>query len=139
MAGEVQYLRRSVSRMHAQALLARGAAVDAANAEGITALISSAFFGHEPVVVQLLQRGADAHTAARRNRRTALHWAAMNDHDTVCAGARPLVARMQPCMYAHALFMSTQQCMRFPCMPAASASRMHAGISAHDSCTAEHK
>jgi ankyrin repeat protein len=57
--------------------------VEAANAAGITSLISSAFFGHERVVTHLLQRGADARAAARQNRRTALHWAAMNDHDTV--------------------------------------------------------
>ena len=63
-----------------QVLLDSGGAIDMANEAGITALMSSAFYGHDPVVSQLLQRGANARSADRRQR-TALHWAAMNDHD----------------------------------------------------------
>lgn len=65
-----------------QALLAKGASLDAANAAGITALINAAFFGHDAVVQLLLQRGANAR-AVDKKRRAALHWAALNDHDAV--------------------------------------------------------
>ncbi len=65
-----------------QVLLDSGGAIDLANEAGITALMSSAFYGHDPVVSQLLQRGANARSADKR-KRTALHWAAMNDHDQV--------------------------------------------------------
>ncbi len=65
-----------------QVLLDSGGAIDLPNEAGITALMSSAFYGHDPVVSQLLQRGANARSADKR-KRTALHWAAMNDHDQV--------------------------------------------------------
>ena len=65
-----------------QALLAQGASLDAANTAGITALINAAFFGHDPVVQLLLQRGANAR-AVDKKRRAALHWAALNDNDAV--------------------------------------------------------
>lgn len=65
-----------------QALLDGGGGIDLANEAGITALMSCAFYGHDAVVAQLLARGANACSADRR-RRTALHWAAMNDHDAV--------------------------------------------------------
>ncbi len=65
-----------------QVLLARGASLDAANRAGITALINAAFFGHDPVVQLLLQRGANAR-AVDQKRRAALHWAALNDNDAV--------------------------------------------------------
>jgi hypothetical protein len=68
--------------MHLQALLDRGGAIDLTNDAGITALMSSAFYGHDAVVAQLLRRGANARTTDKR-KRTALHWAAMNDHDQV--------------------------------------------------------
>ncbi len=74
--------------MHVQALLDRGGTIDLANEAGITALMSSAFYGHDAVVAQLLRRGANARTADKR-KRTALHWAAMNDNDqvTICSAA----------------------------------------------------
>lgn len=70
------------ARVHSQALLDGSGAIDLANEAGITALMSSAFYGHDAVVAQLLRRGADAATADKR-KRTALHWAAMNDNDQV--------------------------------------------------------
>ena len=77
-------------QLRAQELLAKGAAVDAANGAGVTSLIAAAFFGHEPVVRGLLRRGADARAAAAADRRTALHWAAANDHDAVRVPLEPL-------------------------------------------------
>ncbi len=65
-----------------QALLARGASLEAANRAGITALIGASFFGHDPVVQLLLQRGANAR-AVDIKRRSALHWAALNDNELV--------------------------------------------------------
>lgn len=65
-----------------EALLERGARTDAANKSGITALISAAFYGHKPVVVKLLQRGANARLVDAK-KRAALHWAALNNNDAV--------------------------------------------------------
>jgi ankyrin len=65
-----------------QALLGRGARVDAANKSGVTALHAASFYGHEPVVVKLLQCGANARLLDAR-KRAALHWAALNDQDAV--------------------------------------------------------
>lgn len=66
-----------------QLLLEMGAAVDLCNAAGITPLINSAFFGHLPAVELLLGRGADIRAVDLAQGRSALHWAAMNDHADV--------------------------------------------------------
>ena len=82
-----------------QVLLDRGGAIDLANEAGITALMSSAFYGHDPVVSQLLQRGANARFADKR-KRSAVHWAAMNDHDQVLLLALGTVKHIDDCVMA---------------------------------------
>lgn len=69
----------------AQELLSAGADAERPNSAGVTPLIGAAFFGHAPVVSALLARGANARAHDRVQRRSSLHWAAMNDHMQVSA------------------------------------------------------
>ncbi|KAK9812455.1 hypothetical protein WJX73_001064 [Symbiochloris irregularis] len=61
-------------------LLAAGADAEPSNSSGVTPLMSAAFFGHHDVVSALLARGANARAHDSLQKRSSLHWAAMNGH-----------------------------------------------------------
>jgi uncharacterized protein len=66
-------------------LLASGAAVDAEERDGRTALVWAAERGNEEMVASLLDRGADVNHVVRSNGATALHVAAQKGHEVTVA------------------------------------------------------
>jgi ankyrin repeat protein len=72
-----------------QLLLGKGAAVDAADEDGWTALHCAALNGHEATVRLLLEKGA-AVDAADEGGWTALRWAARNGHEAIVQMLTPL-------------------------------------------------
>ena len=64
----------------AQLLVNVGSRLNEPDDDNWTPLILAAFFGHEEVALELLQRGADIHVKSKKNGRTALHMACLKGH-----------------------------------------------------------
>ena len=82
MAGPNEELIKAARRGEVatvEALLAKGADVQARDTHGSTALLDATFGGHDAVVEALLARGADVQ-AKDNHGRTALMWASWNGH-----------------------------------------------------------
>lgn len=78
--------------------------------------MAAAFFGHANVVAALLARGANAQATDRQQKRSSLHWAALNDHTQVrylrsvwtCADARHSYGLRLCCLHCMALSVGAE-------------------------------